>query len=121
MTTAQFIQDGNRFFVSITGHADYGPPGADIVCSACSVLACTLVNIMANMDEDEIFSEFDSNIEGGDVRMKFTVKNDDDLSVVEDVIYTISTGFMLLEHQYPDNVRHLTRFSPEIGENCQNM
>jgi len=40
--------------IEIDGHAGYGPPGYDIVCSAVSTLTQTLIGSMEALTEDKI-------------------------------------------------------------------
>lgn len=40
--------------ISIEGHADYGPYGQDIVCSAISTLLQTFIESIAKLTDDEI-------------------------------------------------------------------
>lgn len=40
--------------ISVEGHADYGPYGQDIVCSAISTLLQTYIESVANLSSDEI-------------------------------------------------------------------
>lgn len=40
--------------ISVEGHADYGPYGQDIVCSAVSTLLQTYIESVANLSSDEI-------------------------------------------------------------------
>ena len=42
--------------ISVEGHADYGPYGQDIVCSAISTLLQTYIESVANLSSDEIYS-----------------------------------------------------------------
>ena len=44
----------NKNRISVEGHADYGPYGQDIVCSAISTLLQTYIESVANLSNDEI-------------------------------------------------------------------
>lgn len=44
----------NNDRISVEGHADYGPCGQDIVCSAISTLLQTFIESIAKLTDDEI-------------------------------------------------------------------
>ena len=88
MTTYSF-SDGDPCEVEIKGHAEYNP-GNDIVCAACSVLTCLLVN----MPEVQT-----AQVKPGHVKLtiKVTEKSGP-------VIEAVRGGFRMIRHKYPDNV-----------------
>lgn len=104
MTEAMFNQTGSTLEVSICGHADYNPGGPDIVCSACSVLTCTLLQCVLAEEET------------GAYRALHTAQDDGNFFVsaecaawafpkIKGIFDVITSGFALLANKYPDFVK----------------
>lgn len=104
MTTASFFQQGNCFEVSIRGHAGYNPGGPDVVCAACSALACTLLQCLLEEEDRGSLRDFRQESSGGDVYARFTAQPAA-RERVETVVSVIISGMALLEQEYPEHVR----------------
>lgn len=102
MTAAVFHQNGCECAVDIVGHAGYGNP--DIVCSACSVLACTLMQCILSEEANGGVSVLSTTYSNGDVRLCFTASPHAKVRVAA-IVDTIKTGFMMLAAEYPSNVK----------------
>ncbi len=92
MTTAAFNRRKDTDLILICGHAQYAQP--DIVCSAASMLACTLA---AALEHKGMFS-FEKN--DGSVKIQTARSAASDAAVD-----TVREGFRLLSQKYPENVR----------------
>jgi uncharacterized protein YsxB (DUF464 family) len=90
------------FTLDITGHAEHGEKGEDIVCSAISTLFYTLGEALyesrAMMSEDIVFSDEDGN---GHLSCKPKAEYEANVSLI---YWTILTGFELIEKNYKKNV-----------------
>lgn len=91
-----------RYSVSMTGHANYGKPGRDIVCAAASMLFYTLAETVTSYP-DKVFECKPYTDTGEKNVIACTPKKEYRPNF--DVVYqTILNGFMLLKEHYPDNV-----------------
>ena len=92
----------NTFTVDITGHAEHGKKGEDIVCSAISALFYTLAQSLYEskemMAEDIVFSDDDGN---GHLSCKPKAEYEANVSLI---YWTILTGFDLVAKNYEKNV-----------------
>lgn len=92
-----------RYSVTMTGHADYGEPGSDIVCAAASMLFYTLAETVTSYPK-ESFKKKPFTDTGKKNVIACTPKSEYRANF--DVIYqTILNGLLLLEQNYPDNVK----------------
>ena len=91
------------FTLDITGHAEHGKKGEDIVCSAISTLFYTLGQALYDskhmMAEDIIFSDEDGN---GHLSCKPKEEYESNVSLI---FWTILTGFNLVVENYRKNVK----------------
>lgn len=91
------------FTLDITGHAEHGKKGEDIVCSAISILFYTLAESLHNskhmMAEDIVFSDEDGN---GHLSCKPKAEYEANVSLI---YWTILTGFELVSENYKKNVK----------------
>lgn len=106
MTIATFAQTGDKYQISITGHADYSHGGPDIVCSACSMLACTLLQTILSEEAEGTVEDVSMSEVAGDVRLQFTACNRERIRAVTE---TIIQGFALLQNEYPQHVKLTAR------------
>ena len=97
--------DPKTFTLDITGHAEHGKKGEDIVCSAISTLFYTLAQSLYEskhmMSEDIAFSDEDGN---GHLSCKPKAEYEANVSLI---YWTILTGFELVEKNYKKNVNLL--------------
>ena len=91
------------FTLDITGHAEHGKKGEDIVCSAISTLFYTLGQALYEskhmMAEDIVFSDEDGN---GHLSCKPKAEYEANVSLI---FWTILTGFDLVVENYRKNVK----------------
>lgn len=104
MTTAVFTNHDNDYSINITGHAGYNSTGSDIVCAACSVLTCTLMQCALSEEANGNLKELCTAEYSGDVQLRFT-PSDHALERIAAMVDTIINGFAMLAHEYPQNVR----------------
>ncbi len=92
----------DTFTLDITGHAEHGKKGEDIVCSAISTLFYTLAETLYNsrhmMAEETDFSDEDGN---GHISCKPKAEYEANISLI---YWTILTGFDLVAKNYKNNV-----------------
>lgn len=91
--------------IEIKGHAGYNP-GNDIVCSAVSVLAYTMVSYMER--NPDYFDSFCYCMKSGDTRICYKIKEARE-EIVRDTMRAILHGICLVGDSYPENVRVLGR------------
>ena len=92
----------NTYTIDITGHAEHGKKGEDIVCSAISTLFYTLAEALYEskemLSEDIIFSDEDGN---GHLSCKPKAEYEGNIART---YWTILTGFDLVSKNYKNNV-----------------
>ena len=90
------------FTLDVTGHAEHGKKGEDIVCAAISTLfyslAESLYKIKHMMAEDVVFSDEDGN---GYISCKPKDEYEANVSLI---YWTILNGFELIAENYKKNV-----------------
>lgn len=90
------------FTLDITGHAEHGEKGEDIVCAAISTLFYTLAeslySVKEMMAEDIVFSDEDGN---GHLSCKPKAEYEANVSLI---YWTILNGFQLVAENYKKNV-----------------
>ena len=101
MITIKF--NPKTFTLDVTGHAEHGKKGEDIVCSAVSTLFYTLGQALYEskhmMAEDIVFSDEDGN---GHLSCKPKAEYEANVSLI---YWTILTGFNLVVENYRKNVK----------------
>lgn len=101
MTTVKIRQTDDIIRVAVEGHAD-----EPIVCAACSVLDQTLMQCLrdtANGGALEIYHD-EVNDETGSLYIKAKTKKGTK-DAMGMMLGVIATGFMLLQEQYPEQVK----------------
>ena len=92
----------NTFTLDITGHAEHGKKGEDIVCSAISTLFYTLAESLYQskdmLQEDMVFSDEDGN---GHLSCVPKAEYEANVSLI---YWTILNGFDLVAKNYKKNV-----------------
>lgn len=101
MTEVSLYRDEKETILTISGHADYAQEGADIVCSACSVLSGTIATMIDDMD-------IGAEITFKEGLTKIHIENDkaDSFKKMRIIcaLEFVMTGFCMLEDAYPNNV-----------------
>lgn len=103
MTLAIFKRNIDSWEIDITGHAGYSTDGPDIVCSACSVLTCTLMQTLKAMEDKGAVVNVTDVMHSGDIKVTFDAERPEPHTAV----HTIMEGFRLLADKYPRNVRYV--------------
>lgn len=91
----------NKCVLQVEGHANYARQGADIVCSAVSILSYTIAESIENIDAKEKIID----ISDGHVYIEVCPLDIVSKTACLVVFNTILTGFKLLAESYPDNVQ----------------
>ncbi len=104
MTKVYYREYYDRFLIIVDGHSGFNEKGKDIVCSAVSILVFTLLNALKNEESDkhlvfrrEIVHDgyFCVEVEPFDFSRKR----------IEGIIETVILGLVLLNEEYPENVK----------------
>ena len=93
MITITYRDAEGRREITVDGHADYAPRGADIVCAGASALCMALMSALENAGID-----MDYEIRDGYLSVNFSKNNS------RDICHTILCGFYEMAQQYPDNI-----------------
>lgn len=109
MIQVRFEKDGKNIILTVQGHSEQAEMGQDIVCSAASILAYTVAQMVAEMGESgKLKKKPHIRMESGDSAV--TCKPTKQYFNEALHIYTVAqTGYELLAHTYPEYVR-LTKF-----------
>lgn len=105
MIHARFEKDAKNIILTVKGHAGQAEMGQDIVCSAASILAYTVAQMVSTMrDEGKLKKSPTIRMESGDtvITCKPTKQ------YYNEALHTFrvaQTGYELLAHTYKDNVR----------------
>lgn len=109
MIQVRFEKDGKNIILTVQGHSEQAEMGQDIVCSAASILAYTVAQMVADMGK------------GGKLKKKPHIRLDSGDSAItckptkqyfNEALHTYTVaqiGYELLAHTYPDYVR-VTKF-----------
>jgi uncharacterized protein YsxB (DUF464 family) len=92
----------NTYTLDVTGHAEHGKKGEDIVCSAISTLFYTLaesINKSSHMLKEEM--EFNNDDGNGHISCKPKEEYEANISLI---FWTILNGFKLIADNYEKNV-----------------
>lgn len=105
MTTVKIRLNQDNVRITIKGHAEAKRVNdSDLVCSSISILSTTLVQCLLDATDKGYIEKYDYNTNDGDVSIKFSIVREG-LTMINAILYTIFTGFELLQNQYPDNVK----------------
>ena len=95
--------DPNTYTLDITGHAEHGKKGEDIVCSAISTLFYTLAESLYQskdmLTEDFEFTDDDGN---GHLSCKPKPEYEQNISLI---YWTILNGFQIVADNYKENIK----------------
>lgn len=94
--------DPNEFKLDITGHAEHGKKGEDIVCSAISILFYTLAqSLYESVQMMEMDIDYINDDGNGHISCKPKAEYEANVSLI---YWTILNGFELLAKNYEKNV-----------------
>ena len=109
MIQVRFEKDGKNIILTVQGHSEQAEMGQDIVCSAASILAYTVAQMVTDMGESgKLKKKPHIRMESGDsaITCKPTKQHFNEALHT----YTVAqSGYELLAHTYPEYVR-LTKF-----------
>lgn len=98
-------EDGKTIILTLKGHAEQAEIGQDIVCSAASILAYTVAQMVTTMREERKLKKSPHiRMESGDA----TITCKPTRQFFGEAMHTFKvaeTGYELLAHTYPDYVR----------------
>ena len=83
--------------ITVKGHANYAPPGQDIVCASVSTLVQVLIKCIEDITEDKI----EYSIQPGMVDIKFGNLSEK----AQLLVSSFFIGAQMIADQYPNNVR----------------
>ena len=83
--------------ITVKGHANYAPPGQDIVCASVSTLVQVLIKCIEDMTDDKI----EYSIQPGMVDIKFVNLSEN----AQLLVSSFFIGAQMIADQYPNNVR----------------
>lgn len=102
--TAINISRGDILTIEAKGHAGYSEKGADIVCSAISILAYSLAEyISAQYDAEMLKEEPVIVLNAGDLKIECK-PTEEALQNITNIFAFAELGFALIANTYPDNV-----------------
>lgn len=87
--------DGNFTTIKLTGHADSGDYGHDLVCAAVSAVTATCINALTSVAHDKPVEETD-NDRGGFLRITKISTNHDSQVICR----TLLDGLLSIQEQY---------------------
>ena len=103
MTTVSMETYYDTNMIIVSGHSGFAESGADIVCSAVSVLCYTLDAFLARCLDEGRISSYKKDFSEGYVIMDYTLRCPEDTGVT-DGVEAITEGFRLLSESYPEYV-----------------
>ena len=92
--------------VTVEGHAGSGPEGHDLVCSAVSALALTLVGNVSYMEAQDAVHSVTIDIKEGNAEIQCIPYRRYKDSVAQ-IYRAICVGFELLSTKYPENISYM--------------
>jgi uncharacterized protein YsxB (DUF464 family) len=102
---------GKKHKLSIEGHAESGDQGKDLVCCAISTLFYTLAQTIMEANEQGLLAKAPSIHEkngNGTISCIANGRYEPNISLIW---WTIINGFMLLEENYPKNIKFIKKIS----------
>lgn len=98
-------EDVKRLSLKINGHAEADEVGKDLVCASASILAYTLAYDVEINEEMGILDDVVIKLESGDTEISCHCKSDEAFRYLSRAFVVISNGFLLLQNDYPENVK----------------
>ena len=92
------LRDGRMIGFSLSGHADAGEAGEDIVCAAVSSAAYLIANTITEI------LHVPAEISEDDGEMRLLIREEKYLSTCRDCLAGFRLHMTGLEEQYPDNI-----------------
>ena len=101
---------GKKHKLSIEGHAEHGEQGKDLVCCAVSTLFYTLAQSVMEANGQGLLAKAPSIHEENGNGTISCIANGRYEANVSLIWWTILNGFMLLEENYPKNIKIIKKF-----------
>ena len=98
--------DATRYLcLTVEGHAGSDEKGHDLICASASILAFTVAQVVKTMEQDgKLLDEPCIELKEGDTSIIFRCKDDDAYAEAKHTFFVAWTGYLLLEHNYPQYV-----------------
>lgn len=104
MLKVSFENDGTELTLRIVGHAGQADIGHDIVCSACSILAYTVAQLVKTADEvGDLKEPPEVKLESGNAIIS-CIPMEDTYSTILGIYMFAEVGYKLLAHNFPQFV-----------------
>ena len=111
MITIIYKAKGKKHKLTIEGHAEHGEQGKDLVCCAVSTLFYTLAqSLLSSCEEGMLVKAPSIHDDNGNGTISCIAKGKYEANISL-IWWTIFNGFMLLEQNYPKNIKIIKKFS----------
>lgn len=90
----------DTYRLKMDGHCNSAPKGYDLVCAGASTLCLTLAQVLRN-NEAMLRKPPKVELNDGDAELAWTPTEDDE-ATLNNVLYTILTGYEVLAYNYPE-------------------
>jgi hypothetical protein len=90
------VKDGNYVSLNVSGHAEYGEYGKDLVCASVSSIMFGFMNALDALDEKIEIEQLENEI---------VIKNHTNLSVVDDYFELVIMQLKTIEESYGDFIK----------------
>ena len=100
MVEIKYVKSTHKYIFELKGHAEYNP-GNDIVCSAVSALAYTLLGSLENIDYG-IFKTI--TMGNGYIKCETIIDYDDIKTKIDAIHETILIGYLQIQEKYKNHV-----------------
>lgn len=104
MVKVKFTTEGGLLKFKASGHANYGPYGSDIVCSAITILAYTLAEAVNDAKKCEYLSHPPSVVISDGLIVIDCLPLSEKYDRMLTVFNTIKSGYKVLTTNYPENI-----------------
>jgi hypothetical protein len=90
------VEDGNYVSLNVSGHAEYGEYGKDLVCASVSSIMFGFMNALDALDEKIEIEQLENEI---------VIKNHTNLAVVDDYFELVIMQLKTIEESYGDFIK----------------
>ena len=101
MITISYIDYYDELILECVGHAESGPYGCDIICSALSILCITVKEYLKKAQEEGLISSLRCDVSSGYANISFRAEKG---SEAEKCFEAILSGFRILACAFPDYI-----------------
>jgi len=100
MTTITYTED-NNIHIAVRGHSGYAESGADIVCSAISLMIISFVDLLDDLEQEDKIKIL--SFEQGDGELE--VEYNDPMGFTIYPVKMMRIGFLALQEEFPSYVK----------------